>query len=131
MHANNNPPGWDANPSSWRQRLPIIALAFVGLLISGYLAMYQLGIVSVVWEPFFGGGSREVLNSRFSRVLPVPDAALGAIAYVLDAVTGAIGGQRRWKKMPWIVLLFGLAVGPLGLVSLLLVIIQPVLLDAW
>ena len=33
--------------------------------------------------------------------------------------------------MPWIVVLFGIAVGPLGLVSLLLVILQPTLFDTW
>jgi hypothetical protein len=33
--------------------------------------------------------------------------------------------------MPWIVVVFGLAVGPLGAVSILLVIFQPVLFDAW
>ena len=33
--------------------------------------------------------------------------------------------------MPWIVILFGLAVGPLGFVSIMLVIFQPVLFDVW
>lgn len=33
--------------------------------------------------------------------------------------------------MPWIVVLFGLAVGPLGFISVMLVIFQPVLFDAW
>ena len=33
--------------------------------------------------------------------------------------------------MPWIVIIFGLAVGPLGIVSIMLVISQPVLIDAW
>jgi type IV secretory pathway VirB3-like protein len=33
--------------------------------------------------------------------------------------------------MPWIVIIFGLAVGPLGLVSVLLVILQPVMFEAW
>jgi len=33
--------------------------------------------------------------------------------------------------MPWIVLLFGLAVGRLGLVTVLLVMAQPLLLNAW
>ena len=37
----------------------------------------------------------------------------------------------RWRRMPWIVILFGLAVGPLGAISVLLVILQPVLFDAW
>ncbi len=28
------PPGWDYNPSAWMQRIPVIALAFVGLYVS-------------------------------------------------------------------------------------------------
>jgi hypothetical protein len=84
-----------------------------------------------VWEPFFGQGSDAVLHSPLSRVLPIPDAALGALAYLFDAVAGAIGGTKRWSTMPWMVVLFGLAVGPLGLVSVLLVIAQPLLIHAW
>jgi uncharacterized membrane protein len=125
------PPGWDTNPSSWPQRLPIVALALAGVAIAGYLTLYQLRLVTSVWEPFFGDGSRRILDSPVSRVLPVPDAALGAFGYLLDAVTGVIGGRARWRTMPWMVILFGLAVGPLGAVSIVLVILQPVLFDAW
>jgi uncharacterized membrane protein len=64
-------------------------------------------------------------------VLPVKDGALGAAGYLLDAVTGVIGGTSRWRTMPWIVIVFGLAVGPLGAASILLVIAQPVLYDAF
>lgn len=103
----------------------------VGFGIATYLALFQYGVVSSVWEPFFGGGSERVLTSWLSRVFPVSDAALGAFAYLLDAATGAIGGARRWKTMPWMVMLFGIAVGPLGIVSLFLVIAQPVLLGDW
>jgi uncharacterized membrane protein len=84
-----------------------------------------------VWEPFFGNGSRKILNSEISKMLPVPDAALGAFGYFLDAVSGLIGSRSRWKTMPWMVIIFGLAVGPLGAISILLVIFQPVLYDAW
>lgn len=125
------PPGWSANPSSWDQRLPIIGLALVGVAIAGYLALFQLGVIATVWEPFFGAGSRTVLTSGVSHVLPIPDALLGAVSYLVDAVTGAIGGRERWRKRPWIVVVFGLAVGPLGAVSILLVVLQPVLLNAW
>jgi uncharacterized membrane protein len=125
------PPGWDDNPSSWSQRLPIIALALAGFGIAMYLALYQWGVFASVWEPFFGEGSRVILTSSISRLLPVPDAALGAFGYLLDAVAGVIGGRQRWRTMPWIVVVFGLAVGPLGAVSILLVIFQPVLFDAW
>lgn len=125
------PPGWDSNPSSWGERLPIVALALVGFAIATYLSLYQLDVLDSVWEPFFGDGSETILNSRTSEVLPVPDAALGAFGYLLDAVTGAIGGRARWRTMPWIVVIFGLAVGPLGLVSIMLVVIQPVVYDSF
>lgn len=125
------PPGWSYNPSAWAQRLPIVGLALAGTAIAVYLTLYQVRVLPGVWEPFFGDGSRVILNSKVSRLLPVPDAALGAFGYLVDAVTGIIGGRGRWRTMPWIVIVFGLAVGPLGAVSILLVILQPVLLGAW
>jgi len=120
------PPGWNYNPSEWSQRLPIVALALGGFGIALYLALYQWRVFETVWEPFFGDGSRVILNSRVSRILPVPDAALGAFGYLVDALSGVIGRRDRWRTMPWIVILFGLAVGPLGAVSIMLVILQPV-----
>ena len=131
MRGDEIPPGWDYNPASWSQRIPIIVLAIIGFFIAGYLALYQLRILPTVWEPFFGNDSRKILTSSVSKILPIPDAALGAIGYLADAVTGAVGGTRRWRTMPWIVIMFGLAVGPLGFISILLVILQPVLFDAW
>ena len=125
----NTPPGWDVNPSAWAERLPIIVLGFVGFLIAMYLTAFQYDWIGSVWEPFFGDGSREILTSEISNVLPIKDAALGAIGYLLDVVTGAVFGQARWRKQPWIVIIFGFAVGPLGGGSILLVILQPVLLD--
>ena len=127
----NIPAGWDYDPSNWSNRLPIVVIATVGFLIASYLALYQLEIFNSVWEPFFGDGSETVLNSETSEILPVPDAALGAFGYLLDAVTGAIGGGARWRRMPWLVLLFGVAIGPLGAVSVLLTILQPVLYDSF
>ena len=131
MATEGTPPGWDANPSSWRQRLPIVAVALVGFGIATYLTLYQLEVFDTVWEPFFGDGSETVLNSGVSHALPIPDALLGALAYLLDAVAGVVGGTRRWRTMPWIVVLFGLAVGPLGAVSIALTIIQPVVYDSF
>lgn len=125
------PPGWNYNPAAWSQRLPIVGLALVGFSISVYLTLYQLKLINTVWDPFFGDGSAKILNSGISKILPVPDAALGAFGYLLDAVAGIIGGIRRWRTMPWIVVVFGLAVGPLGLVSVLLVVLQPVMFSAW
>ncbi|MHA6249379.1 vitamin K epoxide reductase family protein [Pontibacter sp. CAU 1760] len=125
------PPGWSYNPAAWGQRMPIVIMAMVGVLIASYMALFQLKIIEEVWEPFFGNDSRKILTSSVSKVLPIPDAALGAIGYLADALTGVIGGVRRWRTMPWIVIMFGLAVGPLGFISILLVVLQPVMFDAW
>ncbi len=125
------PPDWSYNPSAWSERWWLIAVALSGFGVAAYVTLYQYGLVATVWEPFFGEGSARVLNSSLSRILPISDGALGTFAYLLDAVTATIGGPGRWRSMPWIVILFGIAVGPLGLVSVLLVIAQPVLLHDW
>ena len=129
----NTPPGWDYNPATWGQRLPIIVAAIIGFAIAMYLTLYQWRVVSWVWEPFFGDGSVKILDSKVSKLLPAPftDAFLGALGYLADAATGAIGGRARWRTMPWIVVVFGVFVGPLGAISILLVILQPVMFDAW
>src|SRR4051794_28170746 len=93
----DTPPGWRHNPSSWAQRLPLVGVAMVGFGIALYLALYQWRVIGDVWEPFFGNGSRIILNSSVSQLLPIPDAALGALGYLADAVAGVIGGRRRWE----------------------------------
>ncbi len=125
------PPGWSYNPSSWLQRAPVIALGFVGLFISRYLAAYQLGYIDAAWDPFFGDGTMRILDSEVSRAWPISDAGLGAAVYTLEALMGFMGGTSRWRTMPWMVLLFGILVVPLGIVSITLVILQPVMVGAW
>ena len=131
MSGHDIPPGWSYTPSAWRERLVLVGGALVGCGIAVYLALYQLGVLTRVWEPFFGSGSRDVLRSGIARSLPFPDALLGAIGYLIEVVTGLIGGPHRWRTMPWVVLVYGLTVVGLGLVSLLLLIVQPVFLHAW
>jgi hypothetical protein len=125
------PPGWSYNPSSWPQRSIMIALAFAGFLVSRYLAAYQLGYTQAIWEPFFGQGTRRVLNSSMSHSLPLSDAGLGAFAYTFEFLMGWMGGPARWRTMPWMVTFFGILVIPLGFVHVFLVISQPVTVGAW
>ena len=125
------PPGWSYCPSSWNQRLPIVILAFVGLFVSRYLAAYQLGHIDAAWDPFFGDGTERIVTSWLSEAWPVPDAGLGAATYVLEIVTGVIGSRRRWRTMPWLVLLFGILIVPLGVTSIFFIIVQPVWLGTW
>lgn len=133
----DRPLGWNYSPSSYSQRIPIVALAFVGLFVSRYLAAYQMGHIDSLWDPFFGpgeaataNGSEAVVTSWVSKGFPIADAGLGAFAYGLDILAGAIGDRRRWRTMPWMVFLFGLLVIPLGVVSVSFIIIQPPLIGA-
>ncbi len=127
------PPGWSYNPSSWPQRAVLIALGFVGLVVSRYLAAYQLGYIDRVWDPFFGftGGTEQVLNSSLSHALPVSDAGLGGIAYTFEFLMGFMGGVARWRAMPWMVTMFGILVIPLGLSHVALVMSMPVVVGAF
>jgi hypothetical protein len=127
----DTPPDWSYNPSDWTQRGPIIAMAFVGFFLSRYLAAYQLGHISYPWDPAFGDGTRRVLDSEVSKAWPISDAGLGAVSYMLEALSGFMGGTNRWRTMPWMVLMFGVLVVPLGIVSIVLVILQPVAVGAW
>lgn len=125
------PPGWSYNPSDWIQRGPIIAMAFLGFLFSRYLAAYQVGHIPYPWDPFFDDGTRRVLDSDVSKAWPVSDAGLGAVSYMLEALSGFMGGRNRWRTMPWMVGLFGVLVVPVGVISLVLVILQPLVVGAW
>lgn len=125
------PPGWSYNPSAWPQRAGIIALALLQFFVARSLAAHQLGHVPYAWDPFFGDGTYRVLNSQVSKAFPVSDAGLGALTYLIEALTGLLGGARRWRTMPWAVLLFGVLVVPVGVVSVVLVILQPVAVGAW
>lgn len=133
--AEGAPPGWSVNPSLWAQRIPIVVLAIVGGAAATWLALYQQGAIDSVWEPFFGEGTRRiVIESDFSRFFeswPVQDAGIGALGYFADAITGVIGGTKRWRTMPWIVIIFGVFIGPFGAVSVMLTIFQPVLYNAF
>lgn len=131
------PAGWSYNPSTWLQRLPIITLGFFGFLLARYLAAYQYGHIDSVWEPFFGGtreglnGSEDIITSYVSQAFPVPDAALGAYAYMLESLMGAMGGAQRWRTMPWMVTFFFILVVPLGAVSIGFIIIQPIMIGTY
>ncbi len=136
MDRSDLPPGWSYSPSTYLQRLPIIALGLFGFLIARVLTAYQLGHIDGIWEPFFAGkaalnGTETIITSDVSKAWPVPDAGLGAVAYVFEVLMGVMGDRRRWRTMPWMVALFGVVVVPLGVVSIYFIIIQPIVIGTW
>ena len=127
----DRPPGWSYNPSTWVQRAPIIALALVGFFLSRQMSAYQLGYTRSVWEPFFTPGTKGVLTSEVSKSFPISDAGLGAVAYIVEAIMGFMGGKARWRTMPWMVAFFGVLVVPLCIASIVLIMLQPVSVGTW
>lgn len=131
MQGPDVPPGWTYNPSSWLQRAPVIALGLIGFLGARYMAAFQLGHIDTAWDPFFGDGTVRVLTSEVSRAWPISDAGLGATTYLFEVLMGLMGDKRRWRTMPWMVTFFGILVLPLGITSIVLIILQPLAVGAW
>ena len=127
----NVPKGWSYNPSSWNQRVPVVFFAWLGFFVARYMGAFQLGYIDTVWDPFFEDGTRKVLTSKVSHSFPVSDATLGAFSYIVDVLFGLAGGTHRWRTMPWVVIIFGILIIPLGVVSITLVILQPVSVGYW
>jgi uncharacterized membrane protein len=132
-----NPPGWNSNPSAWHKRVPSACLAAAGLGIAVYLTLFQYGVFGSVWDPFFGNGSRTVLTSSISTTaerwtgLPIKDAALGALAYLVELIADLAGGSQRWRTSPWIVAIFAAVAVLLGGAGLVLVLLQALVVQAW
>lgn len=136
MDSSDMPPGWTYSPSTYLQRLPIVALGAIGYFIARTLGAYQLGHIDGVWEPFFAGdvtrnGTEFIITSYVSKAWPIADGGLGAVTYMFEVLMGVMGDRSRWRTMPWMVLMFGIVVVPLGVVSIYFIIIQPILLGTW
>lgn len=129
------PQPWRYNPSKWSQRIFICCLAMVAALIAVYMGLYQWRLIDRVWDPVFGDQSRQVLDSNVSHTMwtwfRIPDSIMGALAYLGDVIFALAGSTRRWQDRPWLVMLFGIDVIPLGLVSATLVFMQGAVVGAW
>ena len=108
----------------------LIVLAIAGCTVSVYLAAFELGRIGEVWDPLFGEGSRRVLTSWIARVLPVPDAVFGAIAYGVDAVLAALVAAGVWRSDLVAVALAVVATAG-GVVGVLLALSQATLLGSF
>ncbi|MCI0382472.1 MAG: vitamin K epoxide reductase [Chlamydiae bacterium] len=129
------PEPWHYNPSKWSQRITICLVATIATLIAIYLGLYQWRLVDSIWDPIFGVQSMQVLDSdvshELSRWFRIPDGIFGAWAYLGDIIFGLAGSTRRWYDRPWIVILFGFDVIPLGIVSAILVAMQGFVVGAF
>jgi hypothetical protein len=68
-----------------------------------------MGHIDSLWDPLFGsgvaaaaGGSEAVVTSWLSKGFPIADAGLGAFAYGLDILAGAIAtGAAGGRSLRW------------------------------
>ncbi len=119
-----------AAPSRWSRRVVIAVIAAAGFATASYLASYQFGFVKRVWEPLFGNGSQRVLHSFVSRLLPLPDAALGAIAYFVELIATLLGASDRYRTHPQLVLCYGAVVAAAAATAVALVVVQLLVIRA-
>jgi hypothetical protein len=114
----------------WHPRRPfVISLTVAGFVVSAYLAIYQLGLGRVAWDPFFGSATDRVLRSSFARGLPVPDTVLGAVAYVVEGVLASFA--LRPGSRPGVVIAFGLLGLAMAATGMFLVLVQAFVVHAW
>jgi uncharacterized membrane protein len=64
-------------------------------------------------------------------MLPLPDATLGALAYLVEAILTVVGGSHRWRTAPWLVVVFGLVLLGLAVTSFVLILTQIFLVRAF
>ncbi len=129
------PEPWGYNPSKWSQRVIICLIALVAFFIAVYMGLYQWRLIPDVWDPVFGVQTKQVLDSDvshdLSKIILIPDSILGALAYLGDVLFALAGSTRRWQDRPWLVILFGIDVIPLGIVSAILIALQGTVVGSW
>ena len=114
------PPGFDHNPTAYRRRALLGVLALIGLVDALYLTLYQWDAWPV-WDPLFDASKILDLTD------PVPDAFAGVLAYGAELLLLAIGGQDRWRRLPWACLALGGVLAGGAVVSIALIVLQPAL----
>jgi len=108
----------------------VALLALLGLLLSVYLTLHQLGLLgSLACGP--GGGCEKVQASRWAYIAGIPVAAFGVGGYLAILVAALAGLQERWAESAaparWLSWLSGAGV----LFSLYLMYLEEFVIHAW
>ena len=113
-----------------QRRMAVALLALVGLLLSVYLTLHQLGMLGAL--ACGGSGSCEkVQASRWAYVAGIPVAAFGVGGYLAILAAALAGLQDRWAEQVtparWLVLLSSAGV----LFTLYLIALEAFVIHAW
>lgn len=109
------------------RRQAVALLALIGLLVSVYLTLHQLGMIGPL--ACGTGGCERVQASRWAYLASVPVAAVGVAGYLAILVVAMWGLQRPGDRGParWLVLL---AAGGV-LFTLYLMYLEAFVIHAW
>ena len=111
-----------------RYRQAVALLALIGLLISVYLTLHQLGLIGTL-ACGTGGGCERVQASRWAYVAGIPVAAFGVAGYLAILAMALWGLQRPDDAKPafWLAALSGAGV----LFTLYLSALEAFVIHAW
>jgi len=96
-------------PGNYRGRLASSGLALLGVLVAGYLALFELGVSQQMFCPI--GECEEVNVSPYVYMLRVPLALLGLLAYLFILALNLVAlrwGEKRSGQITLLLFLFSL-----------------------
>jgi uncharacterized membrane protein len=76
------------------RRIGVFILSLAGIGQAAYMLAYRQRIIDSIACPLFGEGCKTVGRSRQSAHYGIPNAAIGAAAYVLMALLALLSGYR-------------------------------------
>ncbi|HWU22711.1 MAG TPA: vitamin K epoxide reductase family protein [Nocardioides sp.] len=106
-------------------------LALAGTGVAGYLAAVQMDAIGHAWDPVFGDGTDTVINSSVANLLPFPDALLGMLGYLVEAVLVLYAGTAPGRSRRWPGLLLEAEAIAFALTGVGLVAVQAFVVHAW
>ena len=82
-----------------RRRRTIAVLSALGLADALYMLAYHEGWIDSLVCPFFGDGCERVGRSKHARHFGVPNAAVGALGYVVMGALALWPRRSAWHRL--------------------------------
>lgn len=99
-HAAPPPDGDGAGTAPPLSRMALAVVALAGVLVSAYLAMYNLGMLPVI-PCTTGGGCAAVQASKYAHLAGVPVSMIGLGGYAAILLVALVGLQPRFAAAAW------------------------------
>lgn len=112
-----------------RNRMVIAVVALLGLFISAYLLLYNLGAFGTVLCGT--GGCETVQNSPWAYFMGIPVAGLGVAGYLMILVVALIGVQPRFAAERWVSIALLALTGIAVAFSIYLSVLEEFVIHAW